>query len=765
MLRASPRSSCEVKIAMLEFASSDAVRTTGDAPDVCLLNPETLLLIWDMPTRLWAVPKLETAEGKAISPQATLRLPLNGGGTRLLRLIRRPKDEPVSFLAEAGTLGRKDEITIDPEGDFEFANASMLLEDVTPSGRLSLMSALLGAWASMFRTRRSKSYTAFLNKLVSEIVDTPQRAKAVAKLSDQQILISAGLPVAFGDIEAVYIVSSFGFRRLAVPPHESSEGPQGKKQTYMIADRDGTENGAYLVVTGGRALAIRHLAATPVLPSLSRWWLARGKSDADLREYIIGAMARGDTKARKAALEFQLRCPLSSQRVTGGGGLPSGEVDLAVTTARGTLIGGWYRDPAEMIASIDILDSKGTAHPFGDGFYRYAGNVMDDDRTVSATGFVGFYRDIQSQVPILQPRSLMRLTSGSRHLMVPTAQPIDPAEARARILRAVPPQHLTDEIIENCLAPVIGDLQQKLLAAAKADRTIEFGEQLKELAVSIVVPLYRVLDFLRAQVGAFACDPWISRYCEVIYVLDSPEQAEECEHLLRGLHLLYDMPMRLVVMTRNGGYARACNSGAEQARSDLIAMLNSDVIPYQVGWLELMASKMGGPQDVAAVGPKLLFEDGSLQHAGMYFARNERGQWLNHHFYKGLPDQFRDANVERSVPGITGACMLLHRGTFNDVGGFTEDYVIGDYEDSDLCLKIRKADFDIKYVPDASLYHFERKSISTHTDYMLGVATQYNAWLHASRWSDMLEDFHKNDVPQNRPQNRVSDKDDQGEAA
>jgi GT2 family glycosyltransferase len=109
--------------------------------------------------------------------------------------------------------------------------------------------------------------------------------------------------------------------------------------------------------------------------------------------------------------------------------------------------------------------------------------------------------------------------------------------------------------------------------------------------------------------------------------------------------------------------------------------------------------------------------------------------------------------------------MLLHRGTFNDVGGFTEDYVIGDYEDSDLCLKIRKADFDIKYVPDASLYHFERKSISTHTDYMLGVATQYNAWLHASRWSDMLEDFHKNDVPQNRPQNRVSDKDDQGEAA
>ncbi|HBV00094.1 MAG TPA: glycosyl transferase, partial [Thalassospira lucentensis] len=109
---------------MLEFASSDAVRTTGEAPDVCLLNPDTLMLIWDTPTRLWEVPRLETAAGVAISPQATLRLPLNSGGTRLLRVIRRPKDEPVSFLAEAGTLGRKDEITIEPDGDFEFANAS-----------------------------------------------------------------------------------------------------------------------------------------------------------------------------------------------------------------------------------------------------------------------------------------------------------------------------------------------------------------------------------------------------------------------------------------------------------------------------------------------------------------------------------------------------------------------------------------------------------------------------------------------------------------
>lgn len=735
---------------MLEFASSDAVRTTGEAPGVCLLNPDTLLLSWDTPTRLWEVPRLETIDGAAISPQATLRLPLDGGGTRLLRVIRRPKDAPITLLAEAGTLGRKDEITIDPDGDFEFATASTLLNGVTPAGRLSLVSTLLGMWASLFRLRLSRSYNSFLLDLVAEIVDRPKAAKAVAKLSDEKILLATALPDAFTDIEAVFIVAPTGFKRLTQLPYISQSGPRGHKLSYMIADTPSTTTGAYLVVTGVRTLAIRHLPDAATLPSLARWWQGKGKSDADLREYIIGALARADMKSSKAAIEFQLRCPLSSQRVSGGGSLPSGEVDLAVTTARGTLIGGWYRDPVDMIASIDLLDSNGIAHPFGDGFYRYQGNVQDDGQTVPATGFVGFYQDIQSPVPILQPRSLMRLKSGNRHLMVPPAQPIDPAEARARILRAVPPQHLTSEIIENCLAPVIGDLQQKLMASVKVDRVIDIGTPHQNPDVSIIVPLYRVLGFLRAQVGAFACDDWVAKYSELIFVLDSPEQAEECEHLLRGLHILYGIPMRLVVMTRNGGYAKACNAGAGQARGHYLAMLNSDVIPHTPGWAQGLASKLGGADEVALVGPKLLFEDGSIQHAGMYFARNESGNWLNYHYHKGMPDQFRDANIERSVPGVTGACMMIHRDAFEAVGGFTEDYVIGDYEDSDLCLKIRKADFDIKYIPDVSLYHFERKSISTHADYMRGVASQYNAWLHAARWADALEDIHTNGVPQDR---------------
>ena len=122
----------------------------------------------------------------------------------------------------------------------------------------------------------------------------------------------------------------------------------------------------------------------------------------------------------------------------------------------------------------------------------------------------------------------------------------------------------------------------------------------------------------------------------------------------------------------------------------------------------------------------------------MFFAPDFRGRWLNHHFHKGLPRQYAPARIEREVPAVTGACLVLPTELFNQVGGFTEDYVIGDFEDSDLCLKIRASGRSIHYVPRAELYHFERRSISQSVDYMRGVACLYNGWLHQQRWLDAM---------------------------
>ncbi|HUN50793.1 MAG TPA: glycosyltransferase, partial [Candidatus Sulfotelmatobacter sp.] len=242
-------------------------------------------------------------------------------------------------------------------------------------------------------------------------------------------------------------------------------------------------------------------------------------------------------------------------------------------------------------------------------------------------------------------------------------------------------------------------------------------------------------------IAAFAIDAEIARDVELIYVLDSPEQRAELEHLLRGLHVVTGLPLRLVVMSANFGFAAANNTGVRAARGRHLMLLNSDAIPIVPGWLGRLRAALaarGKGAQTAAVGPKLLFDDGSLQHAGLTFERDIEGRWYNTHFFKGYPRDWPAANMTRSVPGITGAAMLMPRAVYEEVGGFSEDYVVGDYEDSDLCLKIRSAGFDIRYEPRAELYHFERRSIDLHAGYVGTAASAYNRRLHAGRWSDFM---------------------------
>jgi len=83
--------------------------------------------------------------------------------------------------------------------------------------------------------------------------------------------------------------------------------------------------------------------------------------------------------------------------------------------------------------------------------------------------------------------------------------------------------------------------------------------------------------------------------------------------------------------------------------------------------------------------------------------------------------------------------MLMRRTAWDAVGGFHADYIVGDYEDSDLCLRLRQAGFGIFYEPAAELFHFERQSIAQHGGYAGTVAAAYNRRLHHRRWSGTIE--------------------------
>lgn len=727
-------------MAMLDFTERPPLAEETSRPRASLLGREVILIAWDVSQTVRTVAPLSIAGGRSVAPTASLRLTRADGGTRLLWALRCPSDAPLHVTLSTGVPGQKADLVLEADAGVAPVDAAELLDGVDAAGRVALVSALFNLWTALFRLQRSRVFTRILRALVRHLAPKPKPAQIVSRIADDLVLLQTSVVAGFGKIDAIHLIGEDGPSRLSGQPHRTPGGSADLQMLHLIADRRATGvREALLVFIGPDGLTVRALAAPePRLPPLVRWLREQAQAAPGLREYLLNDISSRSETGRAIALEAQLRAPLQPKRVIGGMATPSAEVACALATPSGTLVTGRYHDPIGLVAGIDALGADGSMHDLTPAMYRFPIDVEGPGEGVrlNATGFAVMAPAADGPVPILQPRFRLRLKSGAYHTLVPAPQPADPIEARALALRAVPPRHVDEPLLAGVLAPVIADLHAQVGAGIGQPSTRQIGTPLARPKASVVIPLYKVLEFLRFQIAAFATDPWFRAHAELIYVLDSPEQAGEVEHLLTGLHLVYGLPMTLVCMARNGGYARACNAGAAVARGNVLALVNSDIIPTRAGWLEQLVARLG--RRVGAVGPKLLFEDGSIQHAGMYFARDHRGRWLNHHFHKGMPRDYVPANEERIVPAVTGACLVLPRDLFEKVGGFTHDYVIGDYEDSDLCLKITMAERKIAYVPEVELYHLERKSMVQSVDYMNGIAWQYNCALHAARWSELI---------------------------
>jgi GT2 family glycosyltransferase len=286
--------------------------------------------------------------------------------------------------------------------------------------------------------------------------------------------------------------------------------------------------------------------------------------------------------------------------------------------------------------------------------------------------------------------------------------------------------------LASVLRPAFEGLQRRSDSQPKVRFVDTLGEPPRDPRVSIVVPLYGRIDLVEHQLAQFADDPEI-RAADLIYVLDSPDHAAMLRPLARELSKLYRVPFRLVSLEKNVGYSGANNIGVAHARAELILLLNSDVIPDRPGWLSKMADFYQSRAKIGALGAKLIYEDGSLQHAGIYFARSEDGvEWANSHYFKGLSHELPAANRTRRVPAVTGACLMISHALYKQVGGFHSGYVQGDFEDSDLCLRLLKTGLENWYLPAVTLYHLESQSYPTPLRQAVGT---YNRWLHTEIWN------------------------------
>lgn len=298
-------------------------------------------------------------------------------------------------------------------------------------------------------------------------------------------------------------------------------------------------------------------------------------------------------------------------------------------------------------------------------------------------------------------------------------------------------------LFDTVYGPVIESLWATKNPISISSTVVDYGLrfQADNPIVSMIIPLYGRYDFMEYQLSAFSLDADLARH-EIIYVVDDPEIESQIKETANELSRLYDMHFRVVYLSHNLGFSGANNLGVQFARADSVLLLNSDILPSQDGWLSEMYSCFSAHNQECILGARLLFEDGTIQHDGMeFFNSPQMGDlWTNTHPGKGLPESlFHCANKPLKREAVTGACMLMKKTTFTQLDGFDEKYILGDFEDSDLCMKATTRNIDILLDTNTRLYHLERQSQSLVTDQRWKEElTYYNCWQHHEKWDETI---------------------------
>ncbi len=244
--------------------------------------------------------------------------------------------------------------------------------------------------------------------------------------------------------------------------------------------------------------------------------------------------------------------------------------------------------------------------------------------------------------------------------------------------------------------------------------------------VSIIVPVFNRVD-LTTQCFTSLAETTHGHSFELI-VVDNASSDGTADFLTQ-----LNGDVQVIRNRENLGFAKACNQGARAARGRHLLFLNNDTVPL-AGWLEPLVEELDTHPDVHVVGAKLLYEDGSIQHAGVAFSRIAFGPY---HIYRGAPGDSWVVNQRREYQCVTAACMVIRRETFEAIGGFDEGYVNG-FEDVDLCLKVRERGGRIVYQPRSSLYHLESKTPGRHARELENGRRLFARW--GRDWSLVDED-------------------------
>jgi len=190
-----------------------------------------------------------------------------------------------------------------------------------------------------------------------------------------------------------------------------------------------------------------------------------------------------------------------------------------------------------------------------------------------------------------------------------------------------------------------------------------------------------------------------------IVIVDNGSKEKEVLDFYKELEL--DKRIKIFPYNIPFNFSKLVNFGVSKAEGSLICLLNNDMEIIEENWLAEMV-RHALRKEVGVVGTKLLYPDGTIQHAGVIM-----GIWNGaDHAFKGEKEEdgymYRLSTTQNYL-AVTGACMMFRKEIFDEVGGFDEEFSI-DFNDVDFCLKVFENGYRILLTPYAVLIHLESKS-------------------------------------------------------
>jgi GT2 family glycosyltransferase len=223
-------------------------------------------------------------------------------------------------------------------------------------------------------------------------------------------------------------------------------------------------------------------------------------------------------------------------------------------------------------------------------------------------------------------------------------------------------------------------------------------------ATSIIIPFRDEPRFMRACIESIDATRGVG---PVDFVLvDNGSVQPETQTLLERLSARDDV--QVLADARPFNWSALNNAAVAVARGDVLLFLNNDIEAHQPGWLDVLSAQ-ASRTDVGAVGARLLYPDGRLQHCGVVIGVGGAADHVLAGLDGGKPGYLNIAITSRECAAVTGACLATRREVFDRLGGFDESLGV-DLNDIDYCLRAQREGLTVLYEAGAELIHHESPS-------------------------------------------------------